>query len=343
MTRPLFVSRSILNAYTESRCPLGYGNYVEFEDGDPAPSGCIVSQVEGGCFILLTNPDMNNEYQAWALLVPKPKPGKEIDYDLGDPESVDFNSHGDRLREWGHPYACRRNKPETEFIGDSGVRTAAAEYRLANSMGLNGLAARCWVKATADWRHRARMYEAKKALLQGMVVKYAYGTDVSDQDPIPPRDAILLELESSYPVRVGAAVLALLHDLEPGATRPMPLRGLGSGRRRSGDGPAWTAAIQEAARKLRWDDAVLIIRPPEPEEIVDHGADPCGLVARFGTQPWVNVYATGCESYVERLATRLITAWAREEHHRLGTKVRVFGPMEDWGRLLEAHYRACPE
>lgn len=160
------------------------------------------------------------------------------------------------------------------------------------SLGVTGAAALAILWETGPARHAARVEQAvATARLAGRAL-IGIGPDED------------LTEAGEWPADLAGALICVLDgygiggrgDVEGRATVRVPqLRGLGKGRRQASDGPAWSAAIAEAARRL---GAPLLITPSE-----------CGTAVLVTGRP---VEPHSCESiliHLPAIATAALSAW----------------------------------
>lgn len=119
--------------------------------------------------------------------------------------------------------------------------TATAARQTLQEQGFTGRALDLLVHAGGPARHAARVETAK-------IVAYKATNEAGEKSPLPLEAAAVLLAElAGTGGRWGAGLGT------PSTDRLRPFRGLGAGRRHAADGPAWDAALLDAARELYRD------------------------------------------------------------------------------------------
>lgn len=133
-------------------------------------------------------------------------------------------------------------------VREAAAMTAAAGRERLEPLGLPELAVEALVREGGPDRHRARVAAAEAAALTAA----KWTRDAAEAEPLPyPQNEAELAALGAALITLEVAGVGGRDNVEGLGTARMPcFRPLGKGRKQARDGAAWTAALEEAARRL---------------------------------------------------------------------------------------------
>lgn len=231
-------------------------------------------------------------------------------------------------------------------VREAAAMTAAVERERLEPLGLPELAVEALVREGGPDRHRARVAAAEAAALTAA----KWTRDAAEAEPLPyPQNEAELAALGAALITLEVAGVGGRDGVEGLGTERMPyFRPLGKGRKQATDGAAWTAALEEAARRLL-ERAGELYSHPEPGQTRE-GLAVAAAAATFwpGEDPgdkWRLCVSIG---RIPILTQSVPLAWMRtviREGLRRSAGARPWHPSltlstpavsaPAWGRLLE--------